>query len=75
LGGPAVYRIVVAGSIDAGASDCLGIMRVDTTSGEDDEPVTTLVGRLKDQAQWAGALNAIYEMHLSVLEIEKLDDE
>jgi hypothetical protein len=75
FGGSAVYRIVVSGSIDAGASDCLGGMRVNTTSGEGDEPVTTLVGPLKDQAQLAGVLNTIYEMHLPVLEVKKLDGE
>jgi hypothetical protein len=75
FGGPASYRIVVSGSIDATASDCLEGMRIEAISGGDDEPATTLVGRLKDQAHLAGVLNIIYGMHLPVLEVKKLDDE
>lgn len=75
FGGPAVYRIVVLGTIDTTASDCLGGMRIDSTNGGEDEPVTALVGRLRDQAALSGILNTIYEMHLPVLEVKKLDDE
>ena len=75
FGGPAVYRIVVLGDIDTGASESLGGMRIDAIGGEDGERVTTLVGRLKDQAHLAGILNTIHEMHLPLLEVEKLDDE
>jgi hypothetical protein len=74
FGGPASYRIVVQGSIGTSALDCLGGMRIETINGEDDNPMTTLVGRLKDQAHLAGVLNTIYEMHLPVMEVKKLDD-
>jgi hypothetical protein len=37
--------------------------------------VATLVGRLLDQAQLSGVLNALYEMHLPILSVEILDEE
>jgi hypothetical protein len=73
--GPAVYRIVVFGSIDIGASGCLRGMRIDATRDGSNRSLTTLQGRLTDQAHLASVLNAIYEMHLTVLEVRKLDDE
>ena len=74
FGGPADYRIVVQGSIDAGATDRLGGMQLDATSDEDDARATTLVGRLKDQAHLAGVLKTLGDMHLPILEVKKLDD-
>ena len=75
FGGPASYRIVVQGSIDASASDRLGGMQIDATSDGDDAPVSTLIGRLKDQAHLAGVLKTLGDMHLPILEVKKLDDE
>jgi hypothetical protein len=75
FGGPANYRIVVQGNIDAGASDRLGGMRIAATTEKGAVPTTTLIGRLKDQAHLAGVLNTIHVMHLPVLEVKKLDDE
>jgi hypothetical protein len=73
FGGPAVYRVVVSGSIDARAGGSLGDMRIETSGGREDGPVTTLVGRLTDQAHLTRVLNSIYEMHLPVLEVTKLE--
>ena len=74
FGGPAVYRIVVQGDLDEHGAECLGGMRVVAGSAGDDTPVTTLVGRLSDQAALSGVLSTIYEMHLPVLEVKKLDE-
>ena len=74
FGGAAVYRIVVKGRLNSNASEVLGGMRVDASIDKDDPILTTLVGRLKDQAHLAGVLNTIYEMHLPVLEVKKLDE-
>jgi hypothetical protein len=75
FGGPADYRVVVQGGIDASASDRLGGMQIETISDGSGAPVTTLIGRLKDQAHLAAVLNTIHQMHLAVLEVKKLNDE
>jgi hypothetical protein len=47
-----------------------------TTDAEEKQaPVTTLVGRRKDQAQLSGILNALYEMHLAILTVQALESE
>ena len=71
--GPAAYRIVVQGRLDHSMSDRLGGMSIKGVFGQDQAPVTTLVGRLRDQAQLSGVLNALYELHLPVLEEKKLN--
>lgn len=73
--GPATYRIVVKGSLEAGLSDRLAGMRITSESRGDEKPLTSLVGRLLDQAQLSGVLNALYEMHLPILSVEVLDEE
>jgi hypothetical protein len=50
-------------------------MRITPESRGDEKPETSLVGRLLDQAQLSGVLNALYETHLSILSVEVLDEE
>jgi hypothetical protein len=51
----------------------LGGMSVTSSDGEDPaSAVTTLVGRLRDQAELSGVLNTLYDLHLPILEVEKL---
>ena len=73
--GPASYHIVVRGFLDEGMSDRLGGMRITSEDRGGEKPVATLVGRLLDQAQLSGVLNALYEMHLPILSVEILDEE
>jgi len=73
--GPATYRIVVRGGLEANLSDRLAGMRITSESREGQKPLTSLVGRLLDQAQLSGVLNALYEMHLPIVSVEVLDDE
>ena len=40
---------------------------------EADHPVTTLEGELSDQAALAGVLNTLYELHLPVLLVKRLE--
>jgi len=76
LGSPAVYRIVVQGLLDQGVSDFLGGIRIITTSRRAEHlPTTTLEGRLRDQAQLMGVVNALYELHLPILRVEMLEAE
>lgn len=69
------YRIRVQGVVDARWSDWLGGMAITTQHREGEAMHTDLVGRVPDQAALAGILNALYEMHLSLLSVEHLDGE
>ena len=73
--GPAAYRIVVRGFLDETRSDRLAGMRITSESRGDQKPVSSLVGRLMDQAELSGVLNTLYEWHLPILSVEILDDE
>ena len=74
---PGIYRIEVMGEVDEIFSDRLAGMRITTRSGKDKTTVTTvttLTGRLVDQAELAGVLNNLYEMHFPILLVEKSTD-
>ena len=75
LGEPAVYRILVQGTLGTNMSDRLGGMQITTSGPPDQAPVTALVGRLRDQAALSGVLNALYELHLPVLSVELVQNE
>ncbi len=71
---PATYQISVLGRIDPTMSDLLGGMTISPDTVEADHPVTTLYGELSDQAALAGVLNTLYELHLTVLMVKRLND-
>jgi hypothetical protein len=72
--GPAVYRIHIQGKLDAKLSDRIGGMQITEVRGTKKKgPETILVGRLVDQAAFAGILNSLYELHLPVLSAECVD--
>jgi len=54
-------------------SDLLGGMTISLVTVESDHPVTTLSGELVDQAALAGVLNMLYELHLTVLSVKRLE--
>jgi hypothetical protein len=70
---PGNYRIRVRGLVDPKWSDWLGGMTI-TTRQSQSTSVTDLVGRVADQAALSGILNALYEMHLPILQVEFLGD-
>ena len=70
---PANYQINVLGCIDPTMSDLLGGLTISQDTAEADHPVTTLSGELSDQAALAGVLNTIYELHLPLLLVKRLD--
>lgn len=72
--GPASYRIRVQGHLEASWSDRLGGMVITRAFTEDKQPMTILIGHLKDQAALSGVMNALYGLHLSVISVELLDD-
>ena len=72
--GPASYRIRVQGHLDDSWSDRLGGMVITRAFTADKEPMTILIGHLKDQGALSGVMNALYDIHLPVLSVEFLDE-
>jgi hypothetical protein len=72
---PASYCIEIQGYLDASWSDRLAGMHISTCQGENQAPVATLTGRVRDQAELAGVLDTLYEMHLVLLKLEIIDGE
>jgi hypothetical protein len=70
---PAKYQISVQGWVDPTMSDLIGGMTICPDTVGADPPVTTLDGELRDQAALAGVLNTLYELHLTVLSVKRLD--
>lgn len=70
---PATYQICVQGRLDETSSDLLGGMTIYPATEEADPSVTILQGELRDQAALAGMLNALYEMHLTVISVKRLE--
>ena len=72
--GPASYRIRAQGHLDDSWSDRLGGMVITRAFTADKQPMTILIGNLKDQSALCGVLNAIYDLHLPVISVEFLDE-
>ena len=71
----ATYRIEVEGQLAESWSDRLAGMRITTRNRADQSFVTTLIGRLRDQAELSGLLNSLYDLHLSILKVEVVNGE
>ncbi len=71
--GSATYRIVVEGYLDPSYSDRVAGMTVSTTDRGDRKPLTTLVGRVLDQAELSGVLETLYSLHLTLVKVETMD--
>ena len=72
--GPATYRIVVQGVLNAEWSDRLAGLAITSASREGAAPHTTLVGVIGDQAALAGVLDTLYGLHLPILRVEQIED-
>jgi hypothetical protein len=72
---PGNYRIRVQGFLDENWSERLGGMSITTSSSKDQGSITALVGQVRDQAELSGVLNTLYELHLTLLSVEYLDDD
>ena len=67
------YRIKVLGELDEKWSDRLGGMSITIDRKEKQRSVTILVGLMRDQAALSGVLGTLYELHLPVLSVERLE--
>jgi hypothetical protein len=73
---PAIYRIGVKGRIPPRWCDRLeGMAVMECATEAADSPLTTLEGKLADQAALAGLLNTLFQLHLSVVSVERLSAE
>ena len=72
--GPATYRIVVQGALTEEWSHRLAGLTVTATARGDAAPHTTLTGPIRDQAELSGVLETLYELHLPILEVERVRD-
>ena len=71
---PGNYRIRVLGFLDESLSERLCGLRIRHCSLKDhDGPVTELVGQVRDQAELAGLLNNLYELHLTIRSVEYIN--
>ena len=75
LSTPAAYRIEVEGEVPESWFDRLGGMRITTRQRANQTTVTTLIGRVRDQAQLTEVLNSLYELHLPILSVENLSED
>ena len=75
LGEAASYRIEVQGRLNENWSGRLGGMRIITSGRGDTSYVTTLTGRVRDQAELIGVLNSCYELHLPLLSVEIVSEQ
>ena len=64
---PAIYEIRVQGYLDPKWSDRLQGLGITIKEYSDRLPVTTLTGRLKDQAALLGVLNTLFALKLPLI--------
>lgn len=72
---PATYCIEVEGKGDENLSDRLGGMRVTNIRKTEQSIITTLVGSVRDQAELAGLLNCLYELHLPIRTVTLISED
>ena len=69
--GPATYMIVVDGLVARDLSDRLQGMAI-SQSVETGATRSILIGELLDQAALAGVLDSLYELHFTLIAVERL---
>ena len=71
---PGNYRIEVRGHLQPGWSNRFGSLQVITPLQKPDVAITSLQGIVHDQAELAGILNTLYELHMPLLSVQHLED-
>jgi len=69
---PGNYQIKVDGDLPENWLDLFTGMRVTNQKREDQSTVTSLTGQIKDQSHLLGLLNALAELHLPILFVERI---
>ncbi len=72
---PGEYRIEAEGFLNPDWAGRFGSMHVTSSPpAEGDHALTIMQGRVHDQAELAGILGTLYELHLSLLSVQYLKD-
>ena len=69
-----IYRIRIEGFLDKSWSDKLAGMKISPVSGRGHGSVTVVEGFLRDQAELIGVVTALYNLHLTLLSVDYLDE-
>jgi hypothetical protein len=69
------YRIKIQGCLEEIWSDRLAGMQITMNIQVYQDPVTTLVGQVKDQSELIGVLNGLYELRMPILSLELVLEE
>lgn len=69
---PSTYKIKVQGELPEHWSDRLQGLSIIVDYSEENGPITTLEGTLRDQAALAGVLSTLYERRFPVLSVEQV---
>lgn len=75
MDGSATYRIHVQGCLDDVWSDRLANMTITMNLENKHVPVSTLIGKLRDQAELVGVINGLYELRMPLLGMEIIVEE
>jgi len=70
---PAIYQIKVLGKVPPSWSERLSSMNI-SYKKDKSGIVTTLIGKLSDQAELSGILNSLHNLHMSILSVEKMNN-
>ena len=71
----ATYRIQVQGEVSDSLHHSFSESRITSFQTEEQSTVTTLVVRMRDQAELAGLLNSLYELHLPIISVQILSED
>ena len=72
--GPANYQIVVDGELSERWAEHLNGMEITKDSKKFSRTVSVLTGMLQDQAALIGVVNALYDLHLSIISVARTDE-
>lgn len=67
------YLVTVEGKIDPSWSEWLGDLRIISRKEADGKILTTLSGRLIDQADLRGLLNRLWDLNLVLRSVQRID--
>jgi hypothetical protein len=72
---PGRYRIRVFGAMDTSWSDRLGGVRITAEEDREYGSITSIQGKMRDQAELTGLLNTLYEQHFTLLSVQYIKPE
>lgn len=75
FGGPARYRIVIQGLLEASWSERLAGLAIRAIDRGDRMAHTALEGPIRDQAELNGVIETLYGLHLPIVKVERVTDE